>query len=394
MTGIFLGWRFIARRPVASLMSMLAIAGCILPILVVWGLKSGYVDTLINQLRSDPTHLEIRLRGDRPLTGADIEHIRSLSGAGYVEPTTRGLSMRVFVLDAAGDRRQDGSLIPSTAGDPLLGDDAAPQPGNAILSAALASRLGVEPGGTIRVVTGRSDGSERFDTRLVVVAVLPAARLSGNRLVVPPQLILALEDFVDGYAVPEFGISGRPRPDTERVYASARIYAAGLESVDPVGKTLEQEGYFVDTDASAVSFVLALDRAAAVLVVLFGSVLAFGAAVALWSSLNLGFLPQRRHLALLVLMGGTRFDLAGYILIQAGLVGGAAIGVSLAGFGTASAVVNQLFRSSTAEWVCSLTGGQMAIASALAGLVVLAIGAGFVISCWSIEATGALRDES
>ncbi|ODN70702.1 hypothetical protein [Methylobrevis pamukkalensis] len=301
MIGPSLGLRHLVRRAGGTVIAMAAIAACLTPLLVLWGLKTGYVDSLLDVLRRDPTRLEIRLGGDRTLRDTDVAAIRAIAGIGYVEPTTRGLSVRAFVGTADGRGAEEVSLLPSTPGDPLLDTLPPPRDGEAALSAGAARAARVGAGDAMLLRSSRGAG-ETFAVTLRVIAVLPPERLTGRRLLVAPGLIRELESFVDGYALPGRGIAGRPPGDAVTAWSNARIYAARIEEVAAVTAALEALGHHPEADDADVGFALSLDRAARLLVAVAGAALGAGALMSLWSTLGLNLLPQRRHLALLRLM--------------------------------------------------------------------------------------------
>ncbi|MDQ0510743.1 hypothetical protein [Ancylobacter amanitiformis] len=393
MTGLFLGYCMLSRRPGAVLLAVFAISACILPTLIVWGIKTGYIEALVDQLRLDPANVEIRLRGDRALTADDFDAIRSLAGIGYVEPTTRGLSLRVFVSRADGSRRTEGSLLPSTPGDPLLERFAPPAEGEVLISADLATQLGVAPGDRIEIATRRDGVDPLMRIPLVVGPVVPRARLAGQRLLVAPDLIVAVENFVEGYGVPRFRIAGRDPSEQERAFASARIYARDLESVEAVTEQLNALGHRAEANVAMVSFALRLNRAADLLTLLLGTVLTVGSCISLWGALSLGFLPLQRHIALLRLMGGTKGDVASMVFGQAVGIGCAAIVFSGAGFIAVAALINPLLgHVAIGSSVVFLSERQLAAAAAATAGAVLLVAGVFTIRYWTLAPTGALRD--
>jgi putative ABC transport system permease protein len=340
MVGLYLAVMSLVRRPLLLVVPALALAGCFIPILVMWSIKAGYVDGLMAQMESNPRVLEIRLRGDRTLSAEDIAGMRAIAGVGYLEPTTRGLAVRVF-LGRTGDSRQiDATLLPSSKGDPLLMGVKPPNRVSVLISRDLAAQLGVQDRSDIEIRSARAGGDQILRIPVRVAAILDPASLSGRRLLVNPQVILDIEDFVDGYAVPAYGITGKPIEDRQRSFANARIYAGRLESVQPVAEALRRQGNEPETDEATVRFVLALQRATSFIVLTFAALLSGGAAITVWGALSQSLLPQRRVVGLFRLMGGTRFDVLSFVLVFLLAIIALSVGLTFGGYTLISSGIN------------------------------------------------------
>ncbi|MEO9530635.1 hypothetical protein [Roseibium sp.] len=298
------------------MLAVLALSACTLPVLISWGLKTGYVDPMIDALRGNPTVLEVRLRGDRAIEPQEIATLGNLPGIGYLEPTTRSLSLRAFASNLDRSREETATLVPSSEGDPLLDGVPPPSHEQAYVSARLARQLELRPGDTFPLYTSRSTAPYDLELLLEVAGIIPVEVVSARKVFLAPALTYGVEDFLEGYEVPGLGVSGTPRPVGQRTFANARVFADGIEMVAPLQAALEERGYYVDTNAASISFVLSMSRAATFLTGFFGVILAIGSAFCLWSCLNMSFTPQRRHIALFLLMGGQLKDVIGYVLVQ------------------------------------------------------------------------------
>lgn len=288
-------------------------------------------------------------------------------------------------------------MLPSTMGDPLLADLAVPTLSNIVLSEDLARTLSIAPGDHVLASTSRFDGSPVLAADFAVSGIVPASRLSGARLLVPPAFVNEVEAYLDGYAVPRLGITGKDPGMLPAAPANARIYADRLESVSPLARALEAQGFFARVANAGIEMALSLDATARLLVASIGAALMVGAGLALWSGLSLCFLPQRRHIALLRLMGGRWITVLGYAM-SLGLT------ISLCGIMAALGLylVTALWLNTANASPLGLPGAEISrlslsdmaafagLALALAGGVSLA----FSFAYGNIHPSGALRDEN
>jgi len=396
VNGIRLGLIYFYRVPGINLLAVLALSACTLPVLISWGLKTGYVDPMIAALRANPTVLEVRLRGDRAIGPDAVEQIGTLPGIGYLEPTTRNLSLRAFATDLERSREEAVTLVPSRRGDPLLQGLAAPGHEQAVVSARLARQFGLRAGDTLRVYTSRSTAPYDLELLLEVTGIVPAEVVASKKIFLAPALTYGIEDFLEGYEVPGLGIAGKPRPVQPRIFANARVFAHSIETVDLLQRNLEELGYFVDTEAASITFVLTLSSAATFLTGIFGVILAIGAAFCLWSCLNMSFAPQRRHIALFLLMGGHLKDVVCYVLVQVTGILISTIFTLLLLFSGVSMLLNAIWmRGNLSQTgVVYLTGQQLFIAFFVLLIMVSLIGLFFSFKVFSRYPASVLRNES
>lgn len=197
---------------VLSLCLVLALAAVIAPLLLMFGLKFGTIETLRLRLIQDPANREIR-----PLTtvSRDLDWFHRMAQRpeiGFIIPTTRQIAAGVLVKPVSGTGRVEVDLIPTEHGDRLLIENGAPIPkfGEAVLTAITAQTLNVRTGDHISVSATRSHGanSERASVEMVVVGTL-SMRASGLKAIYAPlEFLEAIEAYKDGLAVPVLGWKG------------------------------------------------------------------------------------------------------------------------------------------------------------------------------------------
>lgn len=394
--GVALALRQLWRAPARGLLAVLLLVASLTPFLLVWSLKVGQVDPLIASIRANPSNLEISLHNDQVLSDGQLAQLRQLPGLGYFEPTTRGLSLRAYISRDRRSPRGAVGLLPSTEGDPLLDGGVAPGLDEAVLTSGAMTLIGAAVGDRITLSSGRGNGSAAFAVELTVLGSLDAARLSGDKLLINPQLAFELESYIDEYAVPRLGLAGRDPGGKLPQPASARIYADSLEDVVPLERALEEAGFFASIANSGVALAQSLDRAAQLLVQCIGSALLAGAAAAQWVGMALCYLPQRRQVALLRLMGAGPRTVLAYVLT---------LGMGIASLGIATSTIAFVALSTwlnAAAPVSGIVGNSLSrldvldlAAFAAAGLL-LAVSVSLVFArlFGTIQPSGALRDET
>ena len=195
-----------------SLCLVLALAAIIAPLLLLFGLKFGTIETLRRRLIQDPINREMR-----PVTTVARDHdwFRAMAKypeVGFIIPLTRQIAASVLVKPVDGSSQLEADLIPSGNGDCLLLENGAPIPqsGQVVLTAMTAQALKVRAGDRVSVSASRSRGgdSERAATEMVVAGIL-SMRASGLKAIYAPlEFLEAVEAYKDGLAVPGLNWSG------------------------------------------------------------------------------------------------------------------------------------------------------------------------------------------
>ncbi|WP_367026530.1 ABC transporter permease [Methylococcus sp. ANG] len=350
----------------------LAIAAVLAPLLVLFGLKSGIVDTLTARLKSDPRNLEIVWRLNGSLDRDWLARLRSDPQVGFAVPSTRTLAATLDLAAADGKGLQDVDLIPTDKGDPLFGAaDAVPEGmGELALTHEAAGRLGVSAGMRVEGVVYRNLHQQRQVLRLPlrVSAVLAESHYSGWGAFVALPLLEALERYRDGYAVPELGVAdGTSYTSGSSRYARLRLYARSLEAVPVLAESLRGQGYDVSTRSKDIELVRNVDHALSFLFRLIAGVGIAGCVLSLGASLWANVERKRRELALLRLVGIRNALLAGFPAFQAAGVAAVGIALSFSAYFAAAEAINRTFQADLAreEFVCRLLLRDGAIAALL-----------------------------
>jgi hypothetical protein len=211
-----------------TLYQMIGLAAVLVPLLLIAGLKNGFIEGMLAQLRADPRNLEVIIIGNRALDSAWFQTVSGSPAAGFVIPNTRSLSATITLANDQGGTIGDVQMIPTAAGDPLLGSLPVPAADDAvILSAATARKLGVAAGDTIRAaVQRRMNGQDQASVRsLQVQGIAPENLATGDFAFVTLRLLVLSEDYRDG-SVESINVPGPDEAALKtRAFASARLYA-------------------------------------------------------------------------------------------------------------------------------------------------------------------------
>lgn len=376
-----------------SACAVLGLAAVLTPLLVLYGVKFGVVQTLTERLRNDPRNLEISPVVSGRYTPEYLAKLAAHPDVAFVLPRTRSIAATMDLSKGEGDSRPlvVASLEPTAEGDPLLlrfGAAAPSMPQNPAtdaigitLSASAAEKLHAKQGDNLNgKVERRFQGKvQTARVALRVAAVLPLAAQQKDVAYVPLPLMEATEDYRDGRAVPELGASngwlGDPRPQGERIYPGFRLYARSLDDVTQLRQDFAAQKLDVYTHAEEIEQVTALARALNLIFALICAATGIGFLASTASSVMAGIKRKERILGLLRLNGFTTGKLLLFPLAQSLLT--ALMGTALAAgvYAVAAFVINRLFSASVTgmEQVCLLLPQHFLLAfAAVSGLALLA----------------------
>jgi len=376
-----------------SACAVLGLAAVLTPLLVLYGVKFGVVQTLTERLRNDPRNLEISPVISGRYTPEYLAKLAAHPDVAFVLPRTRSIAATMDLSAGNGDARSVlvASLEPTAEGDPLLQRFGATVPSmpqspdaeaiGVTLSSSAAEKLHLKQGDTLNgKVERRFQGKvQTARVALRVAAVLPLAAQQKDVAYVPLPLMEATEDYRDGRAVPELGAqngwTGEPRPQGERVYPGFRLYARGLDHVMPLREAFAAQKLDVYTHAEEIEQVTALARALNLIFALICAATAIGFLASTASSVLAGIKRKERVLGLLRLHGFTTGKLMLFPLVQSLLTALAGTALASGVYGVAAFAINKLFSASVTgmEQVCLLLPEHFVLAfAAVSGLALLA----------------------
>ena len=331
-----------------GLVSALVLTSVLAPILVLFGIKNGIVEELFDQLRKDPSAVEVRPIGQGQFDGGFFAALRERPDVRYVIPTTRFLSSTISLrnLDDRSVPVASGELTPTSAGDPLAGQ-ALSWDGSTlevVLSKVLAEKLKLSHGQILsgrlgRYVAGRR---EAVDVRLKVKALIPLNMTSRNLVLVPLDFLLAAEDYREGFRVGSLHANGKPRPEKARTYASFRLYVNRLEDVEPVRDHLASLDIETKTALARIKLIQTLDSALSTIFWIVAGLATFGYALAASVQTTLIVIRKTSDLAVLKLLGFSSPVVAMFPVVQSTLTGLIGASGAIAVYYLAEIFINKL----------------------------------------------------
>ncbi|VAX09149.1 hypothetical protein MNBD_GAMMA26-2311 [hydrothermal vent metagenome] len=373
-----LATRDLLHQKLASLVMVFGLAAVLTPLLVLFGLKFGVIDNLVRELVENPHNREIRLIGHGRFDQAWFEKMQARKEVSFVIPRTRGAAATVDLRSGMADgERVSVELIPSATGDPLLYRHAQPPTDNKsiVISARTAQMLKAKAGDSLKAsVRRKRDGQwSREQAPLKVIGVVPDSVFARKGGFVSPALLAAIEDYRDGYGVPEMGWSKGDDAFTGiRYFSGFRLYASNLDDVPVVRDLLIDggKGYEVVTKAKAIEEVKLFDRYLTstylmiALIGVAGYLLSFGASM--WVNVE----RKRRELSVLQLLGFKSSVIMFFPIVQSALIALCGAGLAIALFWMISMLINGYFAQATGQFagLCRLLPSHLII-SLLATIV-------------------------
>jgi putative ABC transport system permease protein len=383
-----------------SLCAILGLAAVLAPLLVLFGIKSGIINTLTERLVQDPRNLEITPVGSGSYDKAWLDGLARQPETAFVIAQTRSIAATMVLVNSAPapPATLAVDLVPSTAGDPLLErwGEAPGDRATVVLSASAARKLGVGAGEALVGKVGRSvrGQTEQVEIALTVAGVLPLEAFARDAAFVPLELLQATEDYRDGYAVPAYGWPGEDRPELPRKFPSFRLYARDIYDVVRLRQWLNEQGVEVYTRAEEIEMVQSLDRSFTLIFRLIAVVAVCGYFASMASNVLANVNRKSRHLGVTRLIGFSTRNIIWFPVVQS---------VATAVLGTAAALllylvtelsINRVFARYLAEgeYVCRLSAGHYlsALVLTLAMAVLASCLAGFRVA--KIEPSKVIRD--
>lgn len=380
-----------------ALCIIFSLIAVIAPLLLLFGLKNGIVSQLRHQLLEDPRTREVRITGNGNYDFSWLERLAERPEVGFSIPLTRSLNTQADLVRDGQHFVAGAEVIPTGAGDPLLAGVAVPrQDREVVLSASAARRLDLEPGETFRLMVSRKiDGqNQRAAFALTVSGILDDARFARAGAFITLPLLVALEDYRDGYQVPLLQVSAGKPPRERTRFSRARVYARSLDDVSALARWLEAQHIEAVTQSAQIEAVRAIDR---VLGVIFG-VIAWISATGCIASLIGAFIAnidrKRKDMAVLRLLGFRRRAVTLFIVIQALCLTGVAFGAGLVLYLLGSTLFNRVLGASLPDraFVCHLEPLHFLAALLCVLVVALSVAAIGAIRALKIEPAESLRE--
>lgn len=221
-----------------SLCMVLAVASVLGPLLILFGLKFGTVETLRDRLIHDPRNSEVRPLSSRSYSQEWFTAMSERSDVAFVIPYTRQLAT-VIDLYLPGQKEKALALdaIPTGDDDPLVLENGGtiPSLSECLLTTPAAESLGTGVGDTVTLVARRIRNGqfETGEVSLTVIGILPIRAGATKAAFIRLPLLEAIENYKDGMGVSAFGWTGE-LPRAYPVFSSMLI-----QSGEALGPELE-----------------------------------------------------------------------------------------------------------------------------------------------------------
>lgn len=383
--------RIISFCIVSSLVAVIA------PLLLLFGLRFGIVSQLQGDLANDPRNLEIRMLSSGSYNQDWIEQLRKRPDVGFVIGQTRSLNTQADLQVDSSHFLENTEVIPTNVGDPLLGNLHIQHENEVVLTQEAARKLSVIVGDTLTLRVSRQLEERREWGRkpLKVVGILPATYFNRAAIFTQPSLLLMLEHFRDGYAIPALDVSsGQSLSGKPPLFARARLYAKSIDHVASLERDLRAQHIETSSRLADIENVKNINR---VLGVIFNTIAAtalIGCIASLIGSFIANVDRKRKHIAVLRLLGFTGPTVAIYVILQGCVL---SLLAYVGGYGIyliASQVFNRALAGSqtTDQMLCKITLSHSLLAMAITIVVALLVASIGAYRAINIEPAQSLRE--
>ncbi|WP_415407906.1 ABC transporter permease [Sulfurovum sp. CS9] len=268
---LWLAMKDLLHEKLITINLILGTAAIIAPLLILFGIKFGTIETMSNRLINDPKNLEIRPVSSRSYTQAWFESIKKNDKVGFVIPMTRQLSSSVQIQPLSSSKKTvTADLVATDKGDPLLlqNDGVIPDQKSCVLNHSIAEELGLKKGDMLKCSVARfvKKKIQKASLTLKVAAVLSPRAGFIKSIYVPLEIVENIEKYKDGLSVPQWGWKGNisqayPVYDgvfislpkvLDRVDQIKLISGTGFAYIDVIDlqKAKEKAGYIFDSNRS------------------------------------------------------------------------------------------------------------------------------------------------
>ena len=353
-----------------SACAVLGLAAVLAPLLLLFGVKSGIINTMADRLIEDPRNREVTPVGSGRYGEDWFSVAAKRPGVAFVIPQTRSIAASMVLYNGEGKKPHSVvvDLIPTGEGDPLL-EKWGRIPKNetsVVLSNTAARKLNVAAGQEVIGRVGRSVAGikEQVTIRLKVAAVLPIEAFPREAAFVRLGLLEATEDYRDGRGSEAFGWPGQARPPGPREYPSFRLYARSIYDVATLRDMFFEQGLEVYAKVEEIEVVQSLDRSFTLIFRLIAIVAVFGYFASMASNVLASVNRKSRHLGVTRLIGFSTGSIVWFPIVQS-------LATSILGTVTAicfylvvEVLINRLFSQylSAGEYVCRLSLGHLTVA--------------------------------
>jgi putative ABC transport system permease protein len=391
-----LAWQDYRADAHLSACAVLALVAVIAPLMVLFGLKFGLISSLTQRLEQDPAVREVIPMGGGRFSFSEITLLGQRPDVAFAVPRTRQIAATADLRADPQGPAVNVEMIPTAAGDPLLGALVAPaELKDVVLSQTAAEKLGIRAGDWLDARFSRqlAGVAQAVQTRVQVTSVLPLAAFQRDALFASLPLLEAAEDYRDGRQVAALGWPGEAsRPPEQRVYPGFRLYARSLDAVESLRLYFAERGLPVSTQAQAIAQVRSLSHNLSIAFWIIAALAISGACAAVFAGALAAVERKRYELSVLRLLGLSTGALLLFVVLQATYSAVLASLLAAVLYGVAETGLNHLFKPQVGEYASHLLPVHYLVALLavlVAGVSAAALGGWRVAR---IEASEGIRD--
>lgn len=374
-----------------------SLVAVIAPLLLLFGLRFGIVSQLQGELASDPRNLEIRMLSSGSYDQDWIEQLRQRPDVGFAIGQTRSLNTLADLQVDSSHFIENTEVIPTDIGDPLLGKLEIQHDNEAVLTQEAARKLAVNVGDkvTLRVNRQLEERLEWGRKSLTVVGILPPTYFNRAAIFTQSSLLQMLEDFKDGFAIPEFGVSsGQPLGSKPPRYARARLYAKSINNVASLERDLRAQRIETISRLADIENVKSINRVLGIIFNTIAGTALIGCIASLVGSFIANVDRKRKDIAVLRLLGFTGPAVGIYVMLQGVLISLLAYVGGYSIYLIASQIFNRALAGSqtTDQMLCKITLEHSLLAMAMTVIVALVVSSIGAYRAINIEPAQSLRE--
>lgn len=210
-----------------TLCLVMTIASVLAPIISLFSIKNGTIQTLRNRLLADARTRELRPADSRAYTKVMLQQFREYPEVSFLIPMTRQIASSADFAANLSDLNEKPikrlALIATAGGDPILEAKSlsAPRLQECILTESAAEQLHTKVGDVLQMEVSRHKNSS-LEVQHLDVTVTGIVTYGAPSAYISLELIEKVEAYKDGLSVPEFKWPGST-PDAYPVYDGAFV---------------------------------------------------------------------------------------------------------------------------------------------------------------------------
>lgn len=229
---------------IASLCSVIA------PLLLLFSLRFGIITNLEENLKQDPSNLEIKFMSGYKLGDEFFKSLKENPHVQFVLPLTRSLSVTTSVF-ANGKLIDRIDAMPTAKNDPLVLRSGITQDlglNEVFMSKSLAEDLKLKVGDSLKLKISRklNDVNENSVQTFTLKGIIDSRYLQLRKILINFDTLVYMEDYRDGFNPPVFS-DGSKLNQARDSFAKARLYVKTLDDVEPMSKMLRQSYSITDS---------------------------------------------------------------------------------------------------------------------------------------------------